>query len=267
MKFNFGKTQYIASEKMESYPNLSKLFYWTFGYTNVGNYARSKIVIRLFNSLPLKSFSKILDLGAGLGEFTFMLAEKMPEKKITALEILPDRIERLKLVIRKGNFKNVVIHGDYIQSLSENDFDLIFAVDVFEHIKEDEMPFKQAFERLKPGGYLMVKIPNIVQKTIFPDQYFEEHQDWLDDEHIGQVYDLSGLEDRFKREGFEISQSYYSDGIISRLAWELGYLTKKWGLFTQLLFLPVCKFLIYIDLWIGGKKIGNAIQVIGRKPI
>lgn len=267
MNFNFGKTQTIASEKMEGYPLLSKFIYWIFGYTNVGNYARAKIVVRLLNALPLTSFKKIMDLGAGLGEFTFMLAEKMPDTRIVAVEILPDRIARLKLVVEKGKFNNVIVHGDYLQSYPDNDFDLIFAVDVFEHIYENEMPFKEAYEHLKPGGYLIVKIPNITQKTILPDRYFEEHQRWLGDEHIGQVYDLAGLKGRFQKEGFEVVQAFYSDGIVSRAAWELGYLTKKWGKVTQLLFLPLCKFLIYIDLWMGNKSTGNAIQVIGKKPL
>lgn len=267
MNFNFGKTQVIASEKMERYPRVSKLIFWIFGYTNIGNYARAKIVVRLLNKLPLDSFKKIMDLGAGLGEFTFMIAEKMPNTTIVALEILPERIERLKLVLEKTKFNNVVVHGDYIQTVSDKDFDLIFAVDVFEHIYEHEMPFKEAYERLKPGGYLVVKIPNIKQRTILPDRYFEEHQQWLGDEHIGQVYDLAGLTERFKKEDFEIVEAFYSDGIVSRAAWELGYLTKKMGKVMQLLFLPICKFLVYVDLWMEKKSTGNAIQVIGRKPM
>src|SRR5690606_9393978 len=99
MNFNVGKTQVIASEKMERYPRVSKLIFWIFGYTNIGNYARAKIVVRLLNKLPLDSFKKIMDLGAGLGEFTFMIAEKMPNTTIVALEILPERIERLNLVL------------------------------------------------------------------------------------------------------------------------------------------------------------------------
>jgi hypothetical protein len=82
---------------------------------------------------------------------------------------------------------------------------------------------------------------------------------------VGQVYDLQGLKARFESEGFEIVHASYSDGIISRLAWELAYLGKKAGVITQLLSLPIAKRLIHLDRIFHSKKEGNAIQVIGRK--
>lgn len=111
-----------------------------------------------------------------------------------------------------------------------------------------------------------MKIPNIKQNTILPHSFFEEHNEWLDEEHVGQVYDLDGLKKRFESEGFEVVHSSYSDGWFSRLGWELGYFSKKGGSFFQLLLLPVCKLFVKIDNMTNRKASGNAIQVIGKKP-
>ena len=265
-KFTFGKTQLLTSYRMQKYPLLAKLVYQLLGYTNVGNYARSKVVIRLLRKLPLQSFEEIVDLGCGYGEYSFMIADALPQSKITALEIDPERLGRVRHTKQILNISNVNIHDGKIETLpKDQQVDFIFSVDVFEHIYEAEMPFKACCDQLKEGGYLLVKMPNISQKTIFPDSLFQEHQQWLDDEHIGQIYNLEGLKKRFTDEGFSIVHASYSDGFWSRLAWELSYFAKKGGAIAQLLFLPIAKLLINVDLLFDNSKSGNAVQVIGQK--
>lgn len=267
IKFEYGKTQVLTSPRMRKNPRLAKLIYSIFGYTSIGNWARSNIFINRLNLLPVENFKTILDLGAGLGEFTFMMAEALPDTKFTALEILPDRINYLNEVLSKRTFNNVTIFPDKIQMLNHNEhYDFIFSVDVFEHILKEEMPFEECYKKLKKGGYLMVKMPNITQLTICPDSWFKEHNDWLDEEHIGQVYDLNDLVNRFKQAGFSIVHASYSDGWISRLAWEISYFSAKGGAFIQLLFIPVCKFIYYLEYLTNRSKAkGNSIQVIGQK--
>jgi SAM-dependent methyltransferase len=145
-------------------------------------------------------------------------------------------------------------------------FDLIYSVDVFEHIPEAHMPFEAAFDRLRPGGFLLVKMPAKDQLTIFPERFFQAHQQWLEEEHVGQVYELTDLERRMRKAGFEIELAYYEDGYWARLAWEINYLARKVTPLLQLVSLPFTKWLVRLD---GGKKSkpsGNTIQVIGRKP-
>ena len=267
IQFEYGKTQVLTSPRMRKRPALARLIYAIFGYTSIGNWARAHIFIDRLKLLPVPGFKKILDLGAGLGEFTFMMAEALPEAHITALEIIPGRIDLLKEVVATQQVRNVTVFENKIEAIQENEiYDFIFSIDVFEHILKEEMPFDECFKKLKPGGYLMVKIPNVTQITIFPDSWFEEHNKWVEDEHIGQVYNLDGLVDRFKKAGFTIFHESYSDGWTSRFAWELSYFTAKAGAVTQLLFLPLVKFIYHIEwLTFSSKKNGNAIQVIGRK--
>jgi trans-aconitate methyltransferase len=265
LELKFGNSQTITSGRMHKHPLLGKLTNIVFGYTNLGNYARSLVFKKLIHKLPSNNFTSILDLGCGYGEYTYMLAEAIEHANFIALDIDKERIESVQQVINKKKYKNVITHLGKIESLSQQKFDLIYSVDVFEHINAEEMPFKEAYNCLNDGGFLIVKIPNVTQKTIFPSSLFNEHQEWLDKEHIGQVYDLKGLEQRFKEVGFEIYYSSYSDGILSRLGWELAYLGKKAGIITQALSLPIAKLLVNIDQFTHSKRSGNAIQVIGKK--
>jgi 2-polyprenyl-3-methyl-5-hydroxy-6-metoxy-1,4-benzoquinol methylase len=267
IKLEFGKSQVFSSEAMARFPKLGKWVFGLFGYTNFGNWARSRVLIKMLNQIPLEEMRHVLDLGCGRGEFATMIAEGLPKAQVTALDIRLHTIARLNKVITEMGLKNLnTFLGRLDQVPPLRKFDFIYSVDVFEHIREEEMPFNEAYDRLRPGGCLLVKMPSQTQLTILPNTWFTEHDEWLAEEHIGQVYELSGLENRFRQSGFEIIYSASADGFWPRLAWELAYLAKKGGKPLQLLILPICKALAMVeDFWpIKGK--GNTIQVIGRKP-
>jgi SAM-dependent methyltransferase len=263
--YGFGKAQTLTSQRMQQSPRLAGLIYKIFGYTSLGNYARAQIFIKLLKELPLERFRHILDLGCGMGEYSLMMAENLPQAQVTAIDILPDRVAAVKKAKTKLRLANLEVKQRKIEDLEDQKFDFIFSVDVFEHIPEKEMPFRSAFERLNKGGYLLVKMPDIYQFTIMPENWFEEHNEWLGHEHVGQVYNLEDLSRRFGQEGFEVIHAAYADGPVSRLAWEINYLAKKGGAALHLLLLPLCKGLVKLDVLLGFRNKGNTIQVIGRK--
>ncbi|MEM1214045.1 MAG: class I SAM-dependent methyltransferase [Bacteroidota bacterium] len=268
MEIVFGKMQDQMSERMRKRPTLAKWIKRIFGYTLVGNYARALTFKDLLAYIPLEDCKKVMDLGCGYGEYAFMMADGMPHATVTALDINQKSIRNIQQIARREELHNLETHNDKIDTLQNREeyYDFIYTVDVFEHIKEEEMPFAQVYEKLRPGGHFLVKIPSRNQLTILPEDWFEDHHDWLEDEHIGQVYELEDLKARFEREGFEVLHASYADGWWSRLGWELGYLSHKAGPILQLLCLPPAKLMVHIDRMMGNKHKGNTIQVIGRKP-
>lgn len=266
LPLEFGNYQPLVSERLQTRPQLGKWIHRIFGYTVMGNYSRSIIFKDLIKKLPAASFEKVLDLGCGYGEYAFMMGKALPHSRITALDIKTRCISAIRRALLKIDLTNVDTHLGKIETLEEDYYDFIYSVDVFEHIPEAEMPFASCWEKLRPGGYLLVKIPSRTQKTLFPEGWFEEHHDWLEDEHVGQVYELEDLRARFEAEGFEVVHASYSDGFLSRVAWEWAYLCRKMGQAMYLLNLPICKALVHLDKFINGSKSGNAIQVIGKKP-
>ena len=254
------------SDRAKRFPILGKLLLNIFGTTNIGQYARADIFRKVLRRLPLHKFEKVLDLGCGQGEYAFMLAEAAPDLKVVALDLEPKRIKKIQTIAGEKGIKNLRTHTGKAETLHEkNSFDLIYSVDVFEHIEEEQMPFKQAYGLLKKEGYLFVKMPSKIQNTVLPEQLFTEHTKWLNDEHIGQVYMLEDLENRMSKEGYKIIYSSASDGLISRLSWELSYLLKKQHAVMNLAFLPLLKLMVKFDRLIKLGSHGNAIQVIGQK--
>ncbi len=265
MELTFGSAQIYTSERMKNSPVLAKMFHKVFGYTNVGNYARFTVFKELVKSISLKEDAKILDLGTGYGEYSFSLAEALPHSEVHSLDIDRDRVKSVDTAIEKSGIQNIHTHCTFTEQLEEKDFDFVFSVDVFEHIAPEDMPFKAVYKRLRPGGKFMVKMPYVTQRTILPENWFEDHHEWLEEEHIGQVYDLHNLKRRFVEEGFRVIHSSYSDGWLSRLGWEVAYLGKKVGIIGQLLTLPFAKLCIKLDRAMHLNQWGNAIQVIGVK--
>ena len=253
---------------MSRYPRLAKLVAKVFGYTHVGNFARSLAFRRALARLPLDQIQRVLDLGCGFGEYAVLMARRLPQAQVTGLELHQRKTDLLREIAAREGLTNLSPHLGTIDTLPEEArFDLIYSVDVFEHILEPEMPFALAHARLEPGGYLLVKMPSRTQRIIAPESWFGDHQVWLDEEHIGQVYELDDLEARFEWEGFEVVYAAYSDGWLARLGWELNYFGNRLGAAVQLALLPLAKLLVRLDHLQGGRRKGNAIQVIGRKAI
>ncbi len=270
MNLVFGDTQLQMSRRMQRYPLIGRIIHRLFGYTNVGNFARAGVFRRLMENLPTESFKRVMDLGCGQGEYTFMMAGALPEAQITALDVEPERLQRIAQLAEREGVPNIKTYRGALNDkpVSEAElYDFIFSVDVFEHIPEKQMPFEPAYRHLKLGGYLLVKMPSRHQRTILPERWFEDHHEWLEDEHVGQVYELEDLKKRMERAGFAIVDAFYADGLLARLGWEIGYLTRRAGAIPQLLFLPLAKFLVRLDQLNIRRRRGNTIQVIGQKII
>ena len=267
IKLEYGMLQPLLSGKMQKNPLLSKIVNKVLGYTNIGNYARSRVFKKQITQLPLQNMNTVLDLGCGYGEYSFMMAKGMKHAHLTALDIDQDALRNVRYAQSQMQLSNLTIHEGYLSTLNDNTFDLIYSVDVFEHIHEEQMPFKDALSKLKPGGYLMVKMPHVTQTSVFPKKWFQKHEEWLQHEHPGQVYSLKQLKERFAREGFNIVYAAQTDGVLSRFAWETAYLMKRGGSLMQLISLPFCKLMIQLDMWFSrsNPSNGNAITVIGQK--
>lgn len=100
---------------------------------------------------------KILDVGAGTGRLSIMLAKNGAE--VTALDVSEEMLK----VLHKKSRKIITVVGD-VESLpfSENSFDIVVAAFLIVHLKEPKYFFDEAYRVLKDGGYLFVT--NINQK-------------------------------------------------------------------------------------------------------
>lgn len=194
--------------------------------------------------------ARVLEVGAGIGSVTQVL--RTPKQEWTALE--PDPLLASRIEASEGCKVAVGTLRDLPQ---EPAFDTILYIDVLEHIADDRGEVAAAFERLNPGGIIVVLAP--------------AHQ-WLFtafDTSIGHYrrYDKSSLRALAPVGAREVTAEYLdSVGILASLGNRLLLRTSApskgqiamWD--TRLV--PVSR---KIDSWMR-RAIGKSVILVWRKP-
>lgn len=100
----------------------------------------------------------ILDFGAGNGEFCKNISDQFPNAKIICYEPTPELMNEAK-----ENLKELhqVIFCEKIEELEKNSIDLIFCLEVFEHLpeKETEDALRDFSSLLKINGKAIIGVP------------------------------------------------------------------------------------------------------------
>ena len=92
---------------------------------------------------------ELVDFGAGSGLF----ARKLRDcgRRVTCIE--PDSFQREALVAQ--GFETFAT----LDSLPNDSVELLFSLNVFEHIEDDRQAMSQVYQKLQPGGVLVVYVP------------------------------------------------------------------------------------------------------------
>jgi 2-polyprenyl-3-methyl-5-hydroxy-6-metoxy-1,4-benzoquinol methylase len=136
---------------------------------NLDNFKKNFIIFEKYYGtvLPKDFSSKIIDIACGSGEIVYWLTEK-GYKNAEGIDISE---EQVKLANSLG-IKNVgqADLRDYLKNKS-NYYDTIFAIDIIEHFKKDELVdvLKLIYDSLKENGVLIIKTPN--GESIFGTRY------------------------------------------------------------------------------------------------
>lgn len=101
---------------------------------------------------------KIIELGAGSGGDILYLTKL--GAKTTALDFSPKSISIINSRAKKENVKITSICQDCTKTnISNNYFDLVYSVGLVEHFTNPLKTLKEQIRILKPGGYLIVDVP------------------------------------------------------------------------------------------------------------
>lgn len=104
---------------------------------------------------------KILDLGAGRGNFSRSMAQELesraldPRKHLIATDLSKDAFQALEIPFKEANFNQAL-------PFSDGEFDLVVSIEVFEHIHNVYSLIDECYRILKPGGVLIVSTPNVL---------------------------------------------------------------------------------------------------------
>lgn len=123
-----------------------------FGLTQIGP---------MLASLP--SGSKVLEVGCGTGFLLACLATERPDLSFTGLEPIGPGFAAFAATLDriKQAYHNISVHHDGIETFASDErFDLIFSVNVFEHVLDWRKATDTAMGLLKPGGQMVILCPN-----------------------------------------------------------------------------------------------------------
>jgi len=144
----------------------------------------------LFSLMKRHLGKEVLEVGAGIGNFTDLLAGNY---EITAIDVNEKYIDHLKKKFAKkikAGFGDIEM-GEYF--FNNKKFDAVVCLNVLEHIEYDSRALKNMYELLKPSGKLILLVP--AHKALYSDF----------DKELGHFrrYARSEIEEKLLGVGFE----------------------------------------------------------------
>ncbi len=201
--------------------------------------------------------SKILDAGAGFGQYVYFLASLNSTYKIQAVDVKEEQVADCNQFFEKIGKKNQVHFevADLTEFQEQEAFDLIISVDVMEHIAEDVQVFKNFHFSMKKNAMLLISTPSDKGGS---DVHSEEEHSFID-EHVRDGYNIADIESKLKSAGFSKVEAKYSYGKSGSLAWKLSMkipitllnITKLFFILLPIYYLlvfPFCLLLNNLDL-------------------
>ncbi|MCJ7446428.1 MAG: class I SAM-dependent methyltransferase [Bacteroidales bacterium] len=252
---------------------MRKIFYFLLGLLLLRTRHIKKALRKIVMELPDEA--SVLDAGSGFGQYTWWMCRLNPGWKINALDINSEQIEVCKSFFRKtGKSERVTFRTVDLISLNDSRcYDLILSVDVMEHIKEDEVVFRNFYDSLKNNGILLISTPSDKGGS---DIHGDKDKSFID-EHVRDGYSIKDITERLAKAGFRSIETSYTYGKPGNLSWMLTmkYPVKMLNVsylffiilpFYYLIFFPVSIILNIFDLCLIHKT-GTGLLVTARKVL
>lgn len=144
-----------------------------------------KVILRLKEEYSIRGLN-ILELGSGTGANLQIL---LPENNVLGVEGLVDAANHATSL----GVKTIVANLEAPLSLDSAQFDWVLCLDVLEHLMAPDQALSEAHRLLRPGGKLLINVPNHFTLTgrirmllgagIHWNQFFPDKNDW-DNPHI-----------------------------------------------------------------------------------
>lgn len=110
------------------------------------------------SKLPINENSKVADVGAGSGFYTFRIADKVPKGMVYAVDIQKEALNYIKNKAEKQKVDNVipVLGTEKSPNLPENTLDLVIMVDVYHELAFPKEMLLNIKKSLNPTGKLLL---------------------------------------------------------------------------------------------------------------
>ena len=157
--------KFIKPQDLKRYIPSKYLNYGSFGPYHLPlfgkmYFGRIKEILRIFSNLK-KEFNDILDIGGGMGLFSLNFKLNFPKSKISILDkTIIAEIQESITSKRKYGIEEC-IQGDIEKKTPYDNetFDLIFALDILEHVNDPSIALDEILRILKKKGLIFISVP------------------------------------------------------------------------------------------------------------
>jgi cyclopropane fatty-acyl-phospholipid synthase-like methyltransferase len=170
------------------------------------------------NTLP--AHIRVLDAGAGYGQYTYNLARLCKTWEICGVDVKTEQVADCNSFFAKLGLQPQVRFEvqDLTTFIRPEEFGLILSVDVMEHIEDDRRVFSNFYRSLTTNGILLISTPS--------DQGGSDAHDHNDDsfieEHVRNGYSKEDITIKLQEAGFNDIEVKYSYGKPGKLSWRLS---------------------------------------------
>jgi SAM-dependent methyltransferase len=148
---------------------------------NPGARHRRRLVLRALRRFA-PTAKTILDVGCGVGEMEGFLADRLPGRAFTGIDLSPVAIDSCRRRMPSLDWRVVDIVRDELPT----GFDVVLCSELLEHLDQPDLALNRIAETVRPGGIAIVTVPS---GRVFPTERAVGHvrhpsaetlHDWFD---------------------------------------------------------------------------------------
>jgi len=210
---------------------------------------------------------RILDAGSGGGRLALAVAAGNPELRVDGIELAAEKVTQSEAAAVARGLRNVRFTvGDLTAIGRDGEYDLIYSVDVLEHVPDDGAAMRSIAAALRPGGIALIHVPRA-----HPRRFFTVLEDHHQDDHVRDGYEPAELAARLTAAGLAEVSIGRTFGPAGELAWELAELLRQGNPsrgreLAGVVLSPFLALLCELDFRLGGGPEGNGLLVVARRP-
>ncbi len=175
-----------------------------------GDYTYGPLLMIINGVVSKKEKLNILDVGCGTGSLAIYFANK--GHSVTGIDISERAIHACKEYAKTYRLdEKVQFFAATLEAFSSKiPFDLICAIEIIEHVEDDEDFLKQLHKRLSANGALILTTPSL-GAPLYRIGFLKTF-----DQRVGHLrrYDRIDIENKIRSGGFDIEKSYEAEGIV-----------------------------------------------------
>ena len=153
--------------------------------------SRNRLVVQLVRR-HFPSAGSLLEIGCGTGFVLVGLHEARPELRVAGSDLYVDALEFAARRLPDARLYQM----DCRQIPFEEEFDVVCAFDVLEHVDEDDLVLEEMFKAARSGGGVIISVPQHPRLWSAGDDFA----------HHKRRYGRRGLVTKMRRAGFVVAQ-------------------------------------------------------------